>query len=361
MHRAPSPRPSLVQLGLAALALVELAGRSAHAQRGFPIPIPGASARAATPFELAIARGDRALNAGRLDEAQAEFTRASSLDTRDPRPAFYLGEVLMRRERWADAEARFSEALARNPNMAEAHAERGNALRELGRDDDARAALEQAVRLDVTLWEARVSLGLLHEDAGRTNEALAQYRAAMRHAPDQASPAMNLGLLLARSSPAAGSIERAEAFRALQAALRAAPQDRDVLVTVAPGLRMLGESARAVEVLERARGLGAPTPGLLIELAQALWSAGRRPEALTRIDEAVAVGSSVEARYARALMRAESGNTRGATEDANEVLRAAPVNGPLATRARALLGRLGAPRSATPSASAPPPARTGAR
>ena len=76
------------------------------------------------------------------------------------------------------------------------------------------------------------------------------------------------------------------------------------------------------------------------ELAQALWAAGRRPQALARIAEAVQrAPTAAELHYVRALMQLESNDRPGATASLRAVLQHG-ANTPLAARARQRLAAL---------------------
>lgn len=326
-------------LVLSALSLSPLAAR---AQMRIPITLPGQRAPQATPFDLAIARGDRALQEGRLEDAQAQFETAARLNAQDARPAFYLGEIARRREQWTVAEAQFRAAITRNARMAEAHASLGAVLRELDRAPDAVRAFEAALRIDPQLGEAHYGLALCLEDAGQRDRAISEYRAAIRLSPRDPMPALNLGILLASDRPARGTQPRAEALSLLQSAMRNGADNVAVLTAVGPALRALGEHASAADALERARARSqTPSPSLLGELAQALWAAGQRPQALARIGEAVQrAPTAAELHYVRALMQAESGDRAAAQAS----LRLAIQHGgssPLAARARQRLTALG--------------------
>ncbi len=334
---AKSPRFRFALFFLVASASVA----PAFAQRRIPIPLPGQRAPTATPFDLAIARGDRALQQGQLDEARSQFEQAARLDSRDARPSFYLGEIARRREQWAQAEGHFRAAIQRNARMAEAPASLDAVLRELERAADARASFEQAIRLDSQLGEAHYGLALCLEDAGDRDRAVSSYRTAVRLSPRDAMPALNLGILLASARPARGTQPRGEAISMLQAAMRAAPDDVTVLTSVGPALRLLGEHQSAADALERARArTQSPSPSLLAELAQALWAAGQRPAALARIAEAVQrAQTSAELHYVRALMQAESGDRTAAIASLRLVIQHG-ANSPLAERARQRIAAL---------------------
>lgn len=324
----------------------------------FGIRVPGQNpAASASPFDLAIARGDQALRRGEYALATQQFEAAQRLDPRDARPAFYLGEVELRQAHWATAEGYFRAALRLNPRMAEAHADLGTALREQGRTADAMTEMRVAIQLDPTLAEAHFGLAMMLEDAGQRDAAIGEYRNAVRLAPNDPMPALNLGILLASGRPAPGTQARAEAFRMLQAAVRNANNERAVLVAAGPALRLLGEHSLAVQVLERARTQGTPSAPLLAELAQALFAAGNTPLALQRIGEAVQLEPQRgEYHYVRGLMLGQLGRHAEARAEMQATLRLG-TDGPLAERARQALAQLqrmqGAP-SAGPDGGARP-------
>ncbi len=317
------------------------AASDAVGQRRIPITLPG-QRTVATPFELALARGDQALGQGRLEEARAQFEQAAALDARDARPSFYLGEVARRQDQWAVAETRLREALARAPRMAEAHASLGAVLRERERLREATAEYTQAIRLDPQMAEAHHGLALCLEDAGDREGAIRAYRTAVRQGPSDPMPALNLGILLASGRPARGTQPRAEALSMLQTAMRAGAEDAVVLSSAGPALRLLGEHASAADALERARARTAtPSASLLGELAQALWASGRRPEALARIGEALRrAPTAAELHYVRALMQLEQGDRAGATASLRAVVQHGGSS-PLVARARERLAQRG--------------------
>lgn len=344
--RTPTQHPHSVRpLAVLWMALTSLSiaagSTTAEAQMRIPITLPGQQNRTATPFELAIGRGDQALRNSNYDEAQRQFETANRLDARDARPPFYLGEIARRREQWPTAEQQFREAIRRNARMAEAHASLGAVLREVGRNTDAIASLETAIRLDGQLGEAHYGLALALEDAGQRDRAVSEYRAAVRLSPRDPLPALNLGILLANEHPARGTQPRAEAVSMLNAAVRNGPENVAVLSSAGPALRMIGEYVSAVDALERARARSNPaTATVLAELAQALWAANQRPMALTRIGEAVQrSANSAELHYVRALMQAESGDRAGAQASLRLAIQHAGST-PLAQRARQRLAAL---------------------
>ncbi len=115
-------------------------------------------------------------------EAAAELARArpAAADVLLARILFRLGLALGRLERWSECEEALSELASRFgdfPNLAEAELWRGRALAAQKKTRGARAAFERTIALDPgeLAAAARLALGALLETEGRTEEALSEY------------------------------------------------------------------------------------------------------------------------------------------------------------------------------------------
>lgn len=312
---------------------------SASAQPGrFPIALPGrlGGGAAPTPAEREFSAGEGLLRQGDTAGARARFEAARRLDPRDPRPAYYLGEVSRRAERWAEAEGFFRDAIRLRATMAEAHASLGAVLREEGRLADAITALEAALRLSPTLGEAHYNLGLCLEDQGELARAINEYRRATQQLASDPMPALNLGLALA-AQPSLTPAQRSQSLDAIREAVRRGSAVRDVLATAGPAFRQLGEARLAADTLERARTMGEPTATILGELAQALWVANDRVVAEQRMGEAITrAPREASLRYLHGLMLADAGQRARAVEEFRQAVTLG-AGTPLEARASARL------------------------
>lgn len=178
-----------------------------------------------SPFFDALRRGQNALAAGRLDEAEEQFERAIDLYpawTHAGNPYLALAELYAAR---GNADARIA-VLERYLRYAEHGAE---AARELGahyaaRDDleRARAYFERSIEVDPYDPDAWSELARLYAQSGRHDEAVYAWRAVIGLDPvDRATAQYEL----ARSLHAAG--RKTAARRALLEALEQAPGFRD--------------------------------------------------------------------------------------------------------------------------------------
>jgi tetratricopeptide (TPR) repeat protein len=86
--------------------------------------------------------------AGRLEEAVAEYRAAQRLQPENPESSYQLGRALARRQKWAEAEAAFRHAVALRPEVVHGHCALARALSRQGRDQAAREEYRAAFRLD---------------------------------------------------------------------------------------------------------------------------------------------------------------------------------------------------------------------
>jgi tetratricopeptide (TPR) repeat protein len=154
---------------------------------------------------------------------------------------------------WRDTVALFERAVAVSPGGALPRHHLGLALVNAGLVLEARPHLERAIALGADSAEARAGLSLAYEELGHYPEAIGHARAALRIAPGHAYATRELVRILATCPD---------------------PELRD--------------PAEAVRLAEAARDrAGAPDADLLDSLALAYAAAGRVPEALRTLEDAV--------------------------------------------------------------------------
>lgn len=192
----------------------------------------------ATAQNRLMRRARRSLGAGRLDDALKTW-RALLLTDPESLPAHVgLGTVLRRMGRIAESEAVLRTGLERHPHAP---------------------ALMAALAETLGAWEA-------------TEEAVAMAEQAAK----LASTRPEVMLVLARLRFARGEDARGRA--ALEAALESGPRHVPTLIALGQRLRLDGEGARALTLLERAVKLAPKDPGVLVQRALALLSIGRLNE-----------------------------------------------------------------------------------
>jgi len=120
---------------------------------------------------------------GLTDEAQGAFAKAvvlnRKLETPSAWPPHNFGYLLLRLQKYSEAEEYLREALRYNPGFALAHYHLGRVLESEGKDDAAIDEYKSASKLDTTLSEPLYSLGRLlqhHQRSAEADKAFADYK-----------------------------------------------------------------------------------------------------------------------------------------------------------------------------------------
>jgi Tfp pilus assembly protein PilF len=165
-------------------------------------------------------------DAGRVDEAIAEYTESLRLDPSSASSHYNLGIALSVRGRRDEAIAAFESALRINPDYAQAHNNLGALLHLMDREEPAIEHYRRAIALRPDIVEAHANLGLLLSARGQVADAVRELRTALDMRPDLA-PAL-AGLAWIRATAADPALRNAD--EAIGLAERAATQTgrRDV-------------------------------------------------------------------------------------------------------------------------------------
>lgn len=102
-----------------------------------------------------------ALKAGKLDEAYAMFDKVAQSAPTFSGPLINQGIILIRQQKFADAETTLSKAIGLNDKNPYAYNQLGIALREQGKFADARTAYEKSLALDGNYARAHFNLAVL--------------------------------------------------------------------------------------------------------------------------------------------------------------------------------------------------------
>ena len=232
-----------------------------------PAPLPDES--------VALARAYAHHQAGRLEEARADY---ESLLAREPRhfdALHLLGVLALQTARPAEAVEHFSRALQVDPASAATHNNLGEAQRRVGRLAQAEACFREAVLRDPAYADAHFNLGALLRRLGRREEAAASYRSAIASKPAFAEAHLRLGETLNALGHPEQAIEALRAALALDANLAEAHSSLGVA---------LSDAGRLDEALAACQRAVALKP----ELAVAHFNAGNVLREKGFLDEAIA-------------------------------------------------------------------------
>ncbi|QYM77871.1 hypothetical protein K0B96_11130 [Horticoccus luteus] len=186
---------------------------------------------------------------GETKDALASFARVAEMNAADPTPRLRRGELLIKEQKWAEAEKEFDAA-----------------IKLAGRAEEYRL-LAQA--------------GIAFEGAGELGRAIAYYERALRAGPTNIIAANNLAWVLAVTAPA----ELHNPKRALELAelcAQAQPDVANVIDTLASAQAANGLFPAAAESAERAAALarrgGQAEDGRKFERKAADYRAGKLPD-----------------------------------------------------------------------------------
>ena len=222
---------------------------------------------------------------GMLDEAMREFRRVVEQRDDDAPARFYLGLVLLKQGKWADAANAFHDAASRPGAKAATFHNLAYALERLGRFDEASAALDEAARrggdADPRVQTSQAAVALRRGDAAKAKELLEGARALL----DGRTPPPAWFHYAALSTALGGDFERAAAILGdgIAAHPRAAALHNN-LATINERRRRYDEAAANAE-----RGLGedASLPQLHKNAGDAHYRAARYDDAMEAYQRAV--------------------------------------------------------------------------
>ncbi len=306
-----------------------------------------AFALAATPVSAqaraAFQRGEKALEAGRLDEAEAAYQEALRGAPKFAEALTGLGSVLFRQGKHTEAVAKFQAAIAADPSLKLAYFNLGYAARKNGDFAVAARAYEKYLAIDPTDADAYFGLGEAYRGQGKAEPAVRAYQqylslqsrpseqrwveqakqyvaqlkaqlaaaalppvpsSSLAHAPatqSAATPAVGMSAaLLAEGDRALHAGDASAAVQAYQAALQVDPTNVEALFNQGNALSKLGDYRSAIEKWERVVQLSSDSG--VRSAAQA-----NADRARARLAQAAATAADGGSRKARAREAYEKG------------------------------------------------------
>jgi tetratricopeptide (TPR) repeat protein len=215
---------------------------------------------------------------GMLDEAVREFRRVVELRPADPAARFYLGLVMARQRRWADAVAAFSEAAAQPGAKVAVFHNLAYAFEQLYRYDEARGALDEAMRrggdTDPRVQTSLGVINLLSGDLAAAEASLAAAKPLFGTRPATAAWYHYAGL----AAGLAGHIARA--VEVLSDGVATHPRAAALYNNLAAALERAALYERAREAAERGIQEDATIATLHKNVGDLQYRAGRYDEAL---------------------------------------------------------------------------------
>ncbi|MDE0101454.1 MAG: tetratricopeptide repeat protein [Bryobacterales bacterium] len=234
--------------------------------------------------KIAMAAGRAAVEAGRLDAADAYFRRAASLESSTPVPLTELSNLLAAQGRRAEAEDYLRRAHEARPNDPAAFHLIGEVLRTAGRRDEAVASYREALRIDPEFAPAQVGIGAALLDGKRYDEALESLDLSFSSGADAATAA-TAHYLAGRTLLELGRNDEAAAH--FQRTIELDPDHAEALDHLALWRFGRQEYEQALALYRVHADLAPDDPTVHANTGVTLYFLGRRDEALASLERAL--------------------------------------------------------------------------
>ena len=228
---------------------------------------------------------------GRQKEAEQQFQKAIALRPDSWSLYWYYGGYLYRQNRYQEAEAAFTQALSRVPDNARLWSSLGGTRLALGRTEEARTALERSMELQ-PVASAASNLGMYYYQRRDYPAAVVNFEKATALSPRDYRIWRNLA---AGYGKAPGQTARApEAYRrALELAEQERaldPTDGRVVIDMADCAAMIGDTPRALKLAAEALKLAPGNSEVQYQAADIYETLGDRTSALQCLARALRAG-----------------------------------------------------------------------
>lgn len=197
-----------------------------------------------------------------------------------------LGAMLEEAGKDEEAFAEYEKAVQLMPNNPHAQNSLAMALSAQGRFAEAETHFETALRVKYVPYDVHYNFAQLLTRQGRMPDAIVQLRAALAKRPDLINARVNLANLLADAG------QFPEADEHYRAALAARPDSANLHNNLGSALRGMGRVNESMVEFEKALAIDPRYVSSMINLANALRQKGRLDEAIARYREALAIDPS---------------------------------------------------------------------
>lgn len=275
-----------VRLILFALTLGVSIG-SSFARDDRPAAAVPARSNANDEFQRHINNGSQLIDAGKYDEAIAEFRAAIKIDPDDARAHLGLGNLLVKSEYGANDEAisEIRAALRLAPDDQPALCALVRALTEDGRTREASVEAQKLISKYPNEDTSHIAMANLYVETGKFAEATAEYREAMKLDPAADAPHVLLAYLYMKRA------QLNDAIIECRRAVRLHPQSHRNHSALATALGLSGRFDEAIVSFRTAIRLHPGVPADRLILAEALSLSELFDDAIAQEREALRTGA----------------------------------------------------------------------
>lgn len=224
-------------LSLASPTFIDLPGSKLLAQNAVSQDLD-----AAMFYQLGVTRYNRQ----DLKIAESAFRQALQRDPNIGLARNYLGNILMRQNRWDLAVQEYGEAIRLLPNFGEAYYNLGLALQKQEQIEAAITAYRKALVADPTMASAHYNLGLLFYNQEQYEEAIAAYQQAINFDNNNINAHLNLAIALQKQDQKEAAIAQ---YRQI---LKLDPENNLAYNNLGALLVLQGQPSEAIKVYQQA-------------------------------------------------------------------------------------------------------------
>ena len=256
---------------------------------------------------------------GRLDEAYTHFTESVRIKPNQGEALNNLGLLLVMRGKIDEGIERYRQARAAKLDIAELHFNLASALAAKGEPAEAISEFKNALRIKPEFTQAQWALARLQIQQGDLAAAKSAANEALQQTPDNAEAHLVLGLVFAAER------DYETALRHLNESARLRPQDFDIQIELADALLAAKWPDKAQAHYRTALQLQPDATLMLKSSAQALVLAGNTAGAIQALERSLRLaGNDADVHRNLALLLVQTGKTEAAAGHFAEVVRLRP-------------------------------------
>ncbi|MEE8218254.1 MAG: tetratricopeptide repeat protein [Vicinamibacteria bacterium] len=187
------------------------------------------------PVHGPLQKARQAIQAGKLDEAEALYRQVLEKDASIPEVHYNLGSIYAGWKDWTSAESSYRKVLELKPEFSEAWVALSRVYEATGRQAEALEVMIQGVAANESDSMLQYDLGVLHLNAKRSEEAEAAFQKVAALDDENFKVHYLLGVLALNRGDAEGAVSRLETY------LSKAPEDAENVATARALLETLNK------------------------------------------------------------------------------------------------------------------------
>jgi predicted Zn finger-like uncharacterized protein len=305
--KSAGTHPDVVFPYVALADLLDSKGKRAEAEE----VLTQASEKLPKSAALHNAKGDVALKAGRLEDAQREFEAALKIEPDNSLSRFKLGVTHRRAGHYELASKRFDEVAADDPEFPGLALERGLLFAETGNIEKSLKMYQDALKKAPDDVDLKLRVGSTLVISGHPDKALKHLRAAYAKKPQSAEANHFLGRALLLNGDSAQ-----EALRFLEAAVRHDPNQASYHLFVAWAANESGQPALAEAAINKSLEIDRNLGDAYWQRGVLLQKRGQTIDALEELEIALEKNPSRSEAYATMARCYTDQTNLGAAEEA---------------------------------------------